>query len=78
MEYKCVGKDRDFQSSAWTVQTDSCKRLVVNVFGGAEDGNVKVKAKGLADSRWTVLEMKGEMAPEVIEVINGKPPTKYN
>ena len=40
------------------------------MFGGAEDGNVKVKAKGLADSRWTALEMKGEMAPEVIEVIN--------
>ena len=69
MEYKCVGKDNDFQSSAWAVQTDSCKRLVVNVFGGAVDGKVKVKAKGLADSRWTTLEMKGEMAPEVIEVI---------
>lgn len=68
--YKCIGKDADCRASAWTAKVgiDSTK-LVVNVFGGSLEGKVEVRAKGLAGGRWTGLEMKGEVAPEVLEAI---------
>lgn len=65
--YKCVGMPDSYMVSAAMQVTDDGMRLAVNVFGGNSDGTVEVK--GIGGNRWTRLEMAGEIAPEVLEVI---------
>ncbi|MCI5719559.1 MAG: calcineurin-like phosphoesterase C-terminal domain-containing protein [Bacteroidales bacterium] len=64
LAYKCVGKDEDYSATAWVT---SDNHLVVNVFGGSEDGSVQARFRG--SHGWVDLSRKKMPAPETLEVI---------
>lgn len=71
LSYKCIGRDKSDVVSVRSedVQDDSVK-LTANIFGGAVEGKVEIKSRGLADGRWLDMELNGELAPEVLDVIS--------
>ena len=65
LEYKCVGRSRKDMATAYLADDDS--RLVVNVFGGSEDGTVEVKIPGMKG--WIEVPRKKMPAVETLKVI---------
>ena len=62
-DYKTLGRPASDTASAWVVDSS---RLVLNVYGGATDGTVRVKLPGRL--RWITVPASAEAAPEQIVV----------
>ncbi len=72
LTYKVIGADKDFQASCTLLpaaEEGEQDKLVINVFGGSVDGRLKIKARGLNGGRWTAVEQRGIVAPEVAAVV---------
>ena len=63
LDYKTLGRPASEKASAWVVDSS---RLVLNVYGGATDGTVRVKLPGRL--RWITVPASAEAAPEQIVV----------
>lgn len=59
LDYKTIGRPDSEKASAWLVDST---RLVLNVYGGAAGGTVRVKLPGRF--RWIVVPSSAEAAPE--------------
>lgn len=74
LRYKCIGRPEDELCSAYvsplpaTSSAADSTVLTVNVFGGSSDGIPEAKIKGIKG--WIPLSQKGDIAPEVLEVID--------
>ncbi|MCM1199396.1 MAG: calcineurin-like phosphoesterase C-terminal domain-containing protein, partial [Clostridium sp.] len=75
LEYKCIDRSKDEVASvSWDTYTEESGAdasgngtLVVNVYGGNEDGVAEIKGNGW--KHWKRLERVSEPAPEVLDVI---------
>ena len=63
LDYKTLGRPASEKASAWVVDSS---RLVLNVYGGATGGTVRVKLPGRL--RWITVPASAEAAPEQIVV----------
>ena len=63
LDYKTIGRPDSEKASAWLVDST---RLVLNVYGGATGGTVRVKLPGRL--RWIDVPASAEAAPEQIVV----------
>ncbi|MBQ3812089.1 MAG: calcineurin-like phosphoesterase C-terminal domain-containing protein [Bacteroidales bacterium] len=63
LDYKTIGRPASEKASAWVVDST---RLVLNVYGGATGGKVRVKLPGRL--RWITVPASAEAAPEQIVV----------
>ena len=73
LDYKTIGRPDSEKASAWMVDST---RLVLNVYGGATGGTVRVKLPGRL--RWITVPASAEAAPEqlVVERFNKTLDTK--
>ena len=69
LDYKCIGRSADEQLSVWAEKVDSLTfSLYVNVFGGSQDGTVKIRIPGHGGKPLTCGRCDWT-APEVQKVI---------